>query len=163
MMKNYTEKNIDCIKHLLKIQTIKDRNKLLREMMRDANKNKENSVVDSIRVNVRSRGDPGDYQNIGSVRSIDNNSIMPLYGRQLGGSIFNYHCETNDHQRMAISVVSGEKNCSDEYGCSELFSGDIIKIPELNSNQYVATIRDNCALRYIPNISGIHNNNKLYN
>jgi hypothetical protein len=120
---------------------------------------KTNNIVekrcDEVRVpiNVRTQGEPGVYISSGTIANEDRTSIMPLYARQLSTNKWNYYCETNDFQRLKVSIHNRGTNCYSEHGCSELSDGDNVEIPELGSGKYIVTLHQNCVNRYIPYIS----------
>jgi len=53
------------------------------------------------------------------------------------------------YNNMRIPLKNKNRDCDSEYGCDELFTDDIIEIPELNG-QFKVNIYKNQALQYIP-------------
>ena len=76
------------------------------------------------------------YKQVGILASNEEPSkVLPLYGRQTvnGSSKWNYYTSTDSYHSFDISVAFKNKDCSDEYGCEELTSGDVIEIPAYNT------------------------------
>jgi len=102
--------------------------------IRDTNSNEEGPV----RVHIRSRGPRTEYLQIGvlSQKRSDNNenTILPLYGREIwkGASKCNYFTKTDSHTRIMLPVYSNGRDCTDEYGCDELFDNDSVTVPQYN-------------------------------
>ena len=76
------------------------------------------------------------YKQVGILSSNEEPSkVLPLYGRRTvnGSSKWNYYTSTDSYHSFDISVAHKNKDCSDEYGCEELMSGDVIEIPAYNT------------------------------
>ena len=82
------------------------------------------------------------------VRREGGESVIPLMGRQLGcrNDRWNYHTisETNF---IKLPIVVNGKSGMDEYGCNELFSGDMV-IVEGYEDKYEVTIYKESGMRY---------------
>lgn len=100
-------------------------------------------------INIRTRGEPYEYQNIGLLRHpTDSNDIKPLYGRKTfgGSSLWNYYCLLNNHIQVKIPIIK-EENCLNERGCKEILNGDKVVI---NNTTYIAETYPYTDYRYIP-------------
>ena len=107
------------------------------------------SMGGGLPINIKTRGEPNEYQNIGFLKNnINNEDIKPLYGRRTfrGSHMWNYYCLLNNHIQVKIPIIK-KNNCIDERGCEEIFTGDKINI---NNNEYIAEIYPYSDFRYIP-------------
>lgn len=105
----------------------------------------------SIPINVRTRGEPNNYSQIGFITSQTNpNEIKPLFGRQTyrGSSLWNYYTALDSHLSTKIPVQKN-RNCIDTHGCSEINSGDTINISGSSEN-YTVELYPYNELKYIP-------------
>ena len=104
-------------------------------------------------INIPTRG-MEEYRQLGILTSLsDSKIVIPLYGRRtyVRSQHWNYYTLTNGYQSIQISVSNKNKDCSDEYGCDEIYSDDLVYIPAYNEN-FRALMYKNNALRYIPYI-----------
>lgn len=100
-------------------------------------------------MNIRTRGEPGQYQNIGILKNADvDDDIKPLYGRRTyrGSNLWNYYTLLNDHIQVKLSVMNNN-DCLDERGCSEIMNGGTVKI---NGVDHIATLYPYSDFRYLP-------------
>ena len=124
------------------------------------NKNKINSperyydskyvTRERMSINVPTRGEPPSYQQIGILTDTNNpENIKPLYGRQTyrGSNHWNYFTSLDSHLATKIPISLSNNDCTDEYGCSEIYKNDIISVLDTD---YKATIYNTVAPRYIP-------------
>ena len=105
----------------------------------------------SVPINIRTRGEPDNYSQIGFITSESNpNEIKPLFGRQTyrGSSLWNYYTALDSHLSTKIPVQKN-RNCIDTHGCSEINSGDTINISGSPENYKVELYPYN-ELKYIP-------------
>ena len=114
---------------------------------------KDSSDVRGIPVNIETRGMPSNYGQVGILtRTNGNEMILPLMGRRTmsGRDKWEYYTISgsgNLNTRLPISVNG--KNCSGEYGCDEVYDGDVVYVEGYNDT-FRATIYENNSLRYIP-------------
>lgn len=104
-------------------------------------------------INIPTRG-MEEYRQLGILTSLsDSKIVIPLYGRRtyVRSQHWNYYTLTNGYQSIQISVSNKNKDCSDEYGCDEIYSDDLVYIPAYNEN-FRALMYKNNAPRYIPYI-----------
>jgi len=102
-------------------------------------------------INVRTRGEPPTYQQIGVLTSeTDPDNIKPLFGRQTyrGSSLWNYYTALDSHLATKIPIKKN-RNCVDTHGCSEINSGDIVNISN-GTEDYKVDLYPYNELRYIP-------------
>ena len=104
-------------------------------------------------INVPTRGEPPEYQQVGILTGEGAENIKPLYGRQTyrGSNQWNYFTSLDSHLATKIPVFMGGEDCTNERGCNELNKDDVINMGETN-NQYKASIYGTIAPRYIPHI-----------
>jgi hypothetical protein len=105
--------------------------------------------------NIRTRGMPTEYQQIGILTNKDNSGdIKPLYGRQTyrGSRQWNYYSSTDSNLSIKIPVFLLKKKCTDEKGCNEIVDGSECNVGDKNNNIYIATIYSNDSYRYVPDI-----------
>ena len=114
---------------------------------------RDSSDVRGIPVNIETRGMPSNYEQIGILtRTNGNEMILPLMGRRTmsGRDKWEYYTISgsgNLNARLPISVNG--KNCSGEYGCDEVYDGDVVYVEGYNDT-FRATIYENNSFRYIP-------------
>ena len=105
-----------------------------------------------MRINVPTRGEPPSYQQVGILTDTTNpENIKPLYGRQTyrGSNQWNYFTSLDSHLATKIPIYLSNKDCTDEYGCSEIYKDEIITIGDPGTS-YKVTIYNTYAPRYIP-------------
>lgn len=117
--------------------------------------------IGAIPVNVRSRGIPEQYQQIGVLTAVGgssssatpNRTILPLFGRPAIGNRdrWNYYTRTDGLNPVQVPVRFNNRACDDDNGCNELFDGDSVSVP-LMGQSYNATIYRNSTPRYIPGL-----------
>lgn len=107
-----------------------------------------------MRINIPTRGEPPAYQQVGILTDENNpENIKPLYGRQTyrGSNQWNYFTSLDSHLATKIPIYSGDKDCTDERGCQEIYKNDMLNIGD-PGKQYKANIYQTHAPRYIPYI-----------
>ena len=99
-------------------------------------------------INIPTRGYMGDYQQVGMLykegienteNSVGNNNetnILPLYGKPLysNSSKWLYYTSSDKFNSIKIPINHNNRDCSDDYGCNEIYDGDIINVPAYNGN-----------------------------
>ena len=109
------------------------------------------SMGGGLPINIRTRGEPNEYQNIGLLKNNeDPNDIRPLYGRRTyrGSNMWNYYSLLNNHIQVQIPIIR-ENNCLNNRGCREIYNGEEIT---LNNIKYTAEIYPYTDFKYIPYI-----------
>ena len=114
-------------------------------------------------INIPSRGLVGSYQQLGHLYKtevanpdtpIGNNTdptILPLFGRPLynGSRKWTYYTSTDKVNMIKLPLTVGGRKCDQDYGCDEIYSGDMIEIPPYNG-KFKVEIYDYDKPRYIP-------------
>jgi len=106
---------------------------------------------DGLAINVPTRGEPPEYQQVGILRGNGDENIKPLYGRQTyrGSNQWNYFTSLDSHLATKIPVYQDGIDCTDERGCKEINKGENVKMGD-NGSEYKASIYGTIAPRYIP-------------
>lgn len=109
------------------------------------------SMGGGLPINIRTRGEPNEYQNIGLLKNTNSDKsddVKPLYGRRVyrGSNMWNYYCLLNDHIQVKLPIIR-TNNCLDERGCSEINSGEEITV---NNETYKVELYPYSDFRYIP-------------
>lgn len=107
-------------------------------------------------INIPTRGYSSGYQQIGALigkGNDKNKQILPLYGMQTypGSSQWQYYTSTDTYNSVKLPVMNKGKNCQNEYGCSEIYDGDLVNIDGYNGD-FKANIYNIDTPRYIPYI-----------
>jgi len=78
---------------------------------------------------IATRGPSEEYQQMGVLTSHDG-KVLPLYGRRVAprSDFFNYYTRTDTYNPVALPIRIGKRDCQDSVGCSEVFTGDTIKM-----------------------------------
>ncbi len=103
-----------------------------------------------IPINIRTRGEPIEYQNIGTLTNASmSNDVKPLYGRRTyrGSNEWNYYTLLNNHIQVKQAIEIDSNNCLDERGCRELMDGANINV---NGVSYTVKLYPYSDFRYIP-------------
>ena len=116
-----------------------------------------------IPINIETRESGGDFQQVGilSKKTINdgvsvpgNNTdsvVLPLYGKSTyrGSNKWLYYTETDKLNPVKIPVNHKNKDCTDDYGCDEIYDKDSVTIPSYNGD-FTVKIYNLNKPRYIP-------------
>tara|TARA_B110001469_G_C9632721_1_gene316735 strand:- start:1660 stop:2304 length:645 start_codon:yes stop_codon:yes gene_type:complete len=116
-----------------------------------------------IPINIETRESGGEFQQVGilSKNNINdgaavpgNNTdsvVLPLYGKPTyrGSNKWLYYTETDKLNPVKIPVNHKNKDCTDDYGCDEIYDKDSVTIPSYNGDFNVKIYKLNKP-RYIP-------------
>ena len=85
--------------------------------------------VGAVAINQSTQGLPESYQSMGIVKK-DDGTVLPLYGRRTAGSghRYQYYTRTDTYNPVPLPIRYKRKDCQDDIGCDELFSGEEIVI-----------------------------------
>jgi hypothetical protein len=102
----------------------------------------------SRRINIRTRGEPDEYQAMGVLKKEGTDDVVPLIGRQTypGSNQWNYFTMTDSHLKTEIPIKK-ERNCTDTMGCTEIQTDDTVNFL---GNNYSVDMYPYNDLRYIP-------------
>ena len=104
-------------------------------------------------INVPTRGEPPEYQQVGILKGEGDENIKPLYGRQTyrGSNQWNYFTSLDSHLSTKVPIYVDNNDCTEERGCKEIYKNDNVQFGE-NGTTYSASIYNTKAPRYIPYI-----------
>ena len=116
---------------------------------------RNSSDVRGIPVNMQTRGISNDYQQVGILtrsNHVAGEMILPLMGRKHMSSRDKWQYYTisgsgNLNTKLPISVNG--KSCTGEYGCDDIFNGDIVYVEGYNDT-FRVTMYENNMFQYIP-------------
>ena len=102
-------------------------------------------------INIETRGETPEMQQVGILRSKTNDKVLALYGRPTyrGSSKWIYYTGTDKYHSIKLPVEKNNKNCTAEYGCDELFDDDEVQVKGYNG-PFQTSIYQLDAPRYIP-------------
>ena len=94
------------------------------------------------------------YRQLGLLTPVHGKSkdnILPLMGRPLftNRDKWQYYSTSNQHNNVKLPLVKNGRSCTNEYGCDQLFSGDIVYVEGANE-KYKVTMYENSTMRYLP-------------
>jgi hypothetical protein len=94
------------------------------------------------------------YRQLGLLTPVHGKSkdnILPLMGRPLftNRDKWQYYSTSNQHNNIKLPLIKNGKSCTNEYGCDQLFSGDVVHVEGVNE-KYKVTMYDNATMRYLP-------------
>jgi len=115
----------------------------------------EEPILPDRQINIRTRGGPLEYQQLGILTSINNtNDVRPLFGRQTYASSnqWNYYSASGSNYGARIPIFFSNNICTDSRGCREINDGDYIRIGNVSSEEYIFTKYSNNEYDYIPYI-----------
>ena len=95
------------------------------------------ATAGGIPINIRTRGEPNEYQNIGTLTNASmSNDVKPLYGRRTyrGSNEWNYYTLLNNHiqVKQAIEINSNNSTCVDLSKNSLILSYTCLKYVSFN-------------------------------
>ena len=82
-------------------------------------------------VNIPTQGLPESFQSVGIINVGE--QVLPLYGRRTAGGSdrWNYYTRTDTYNPVPVPVQFQRRDCMDDVGCSEIMSGEDVKIDAL--------------------------------
>lgn len=107
-----------------------------------------------IPINIETRGSPGAYYQVGILTNKESHDplILTLMGRRLinGRDKWQYYTISNTgNMNTKLPLNVNGKNCSSEYGCDEIQSGDSVFVQGYDKS-FKTTIYENSLFSYIP-------------
>jgi len=103
-------------------------------------------------INVSTRAVDAEYRQVGILtRAGGKEMILPLLGRPLYTSRdkWNFYTMSNENSMVKLPITYKNRSCTDEYGCDNLYSGDMVYVQGYNDT-FKVTMYDNQVMRYIP-------------
>ena len=99
-------------------------------------------------IGLRTRGIPEAFQTIGNL-SVGGGKMLPLYGRRSSSDRWNYYTRTNEYNPVPLPLRHKNRDCMDDIGCPEVFSGDSIHVDGTGEKGLVRLFNIN-GPRYFP-------------
>ena len=99
-------------------------------------------IPSSTPFNVPTQGVPESYQSMGIIKT-EEGKLFPLFGRRSISSRerYNYYTRTDSYNPLPIPVHIQGRDCQDQVGCPELFSGDRVNMSAINQSGEVTIYR----------------------
>ena len=117
----------------------KDYNRVINPLLPPERSNPYRLNRNGVPINIPTRGYSSGYQQVGALigdGNDKNKQILPLFGMQTypGSRQWQYYTSTDTYNSVKLPVMNKGKNCQDEYGCSEIFNGDDVRINGYNGD-----------------------------
>ena len=92
--------------------------------------------------NIPTQGIPGSYQSMGIIKTTEG-KLLPLYGRRSISSRerYNFYTRTDTYNPIPVPILIKGKDCQDQVGCPELYTGDRVKMAATNETGEVTIYR----------------------
>jgi hypothetical protein len=101
--------------------------------------------------NIPTQGLPESFQSVGVINVGE--QVLPLYGRRTtgGSDRWNYYTRTDTYNPVPIPVRFQKRDCMDDVGCSEILSGEHVKVEALQKDGKASIYRFD-GPKYIPGL-----------
>ena len=103
-------------------------------------------------INISTRAVDAEYRQVGILTRMGGpEMILPLMGKPLYTSRdkWNFYTMSNENSMVKLPITFKNKSCTDEYGCDNLYNGDVVYVQGYNDT-FKVTMYDNQVMRYIP-------------
>lgn len=92
-----------------------------------------------------------DYRQVGILTRMGKETILPLIGKPLYVSRdkWNFYTMKDSNAMIKLPITYKGKSCTNEYGCDNLYNGDVVYVEGYNDT-FKVTMYDNQVSRYIP-------------
>ena len=103
-------------------------------------------------INIRTRGVEPAYRQVGVLTSLGGKEeILPLVGRPLEPrrDKWNFYTMAGNQAQVKLPVTSKGRNCTSEYGCDDLSTGDSVHVTG-HKAPFRVTLYENDSPRYLP-------------
>lgn len=110
--------------------------------------------IATIPINIPTQGLPEQFQPIGNLKVHGSDKILPLYGRRTAtgnGLWWNYYTRTDTFNPVPLPIRYQKRDCMDDVGCNELFSGETVRIETTGESAKVTMFRYD-GPKYIPGL-----------
>lgn len=111
-------------------------------------------------INIPTRGNVPSYTQVGVLYSNKRTTagshkpdVLPLYGRPLhpGASKWQYYTSTDNYHSVRVPIYREGKKCQGDYGCSELYDGDLVSV-EPYPGDFRVSLYELEHPRYLPHV-----------
>ena len=101
--------------------------------------------------NIPTQGLPESFQSVGIINVGE--QVLPLYGRRTtgGSDRWNYYTRTDTYNPVPVPVRFQKRDCMDDVGCSEILSGEHVKVEALQKEGKASIYRFD-GPKYIPGL-----------
>ena len=105
----------------------------------------------SLPINIPTRGLPESFQSVGMITVED--KVLPLYGRRTAGGSdrWNYYTRTDTYNPVPLPIRYQRRDCMDDTGCGEIFSGEQVKVDGIQKDGKVEIYKMG-GPKYIPGL-----------
>ena len=105
-------------------------------------------------INVPTQSVDTNYRQVGILTRLkgkDKETILPLMGRPLftNRDKWNFYTMNDNNNAVKLPMTFKGRSCTSEYGCDNLYSGDVVFVEGYNE-AFKVTAYDNQVMRYIP-------------
>lgn len=103
-------------------------------------------------INISTRAVDAEYRQVGLLTRMGGpEMILPLMGRPLYVSRdkWNFYTMSDKNNMVKLPVSHKGRSCTNEYGCDNLYNGDVVYVEGYNDT-FKVTMYDNQVMRYIP-------------
>jgi len=127
---------------------------LYRERITDVLEPPEQTHTEGIPINIHTRGEVKDYQQIGVLINVNEGKkedIIPLFGKPTypGSRLWYYYTRTNSYNPVKLAIMKDKKDCQNEYGCELLNDNETVKTVA-NDDEYKIKLYHYDKPKYIP-------------
>ena len=109
-------------------------------------------VRGGIPINISTQAIDTNYRQVGILtRENGNETILPLMGRPLDNARgqWQFYTLSDKHTSVKLPISKNGRSCTGEYGCNDLYNGDIVYVEGYNDS-FKVTIYENNTPAYIP-------------
>lgn len=113
---------------------------------------KQNPYMVPINIKTQGYGKNNSYTQTGILTRLSNSEqILPLFGRPLiaNRDKWNFYTMNDKTNMIKLPIIYKNKRSTSEYGCDNLYTGDIVRVEGYNDD-FKVTIYDNENLNYLP-------------
>jgi hypothetical protein len=104
-------------------------------------------------INLPTRGANTNYQQIGTLTSLCGTKIIPLFGKPMwrGSSKWNFYTFSDQFHAIKLPVKYKTRDCMDDtIGCDELYTDDIVHVPQYPDTEFRVNMYKLDRPTYIP-------------
>ena len=87
-------------------------------------------------INIPTRGYSPDFQQVGVLANNNQSLLLPLFGKPMynGSNKWWYYTLSDQQNSVKLPINNKRRDCQAEYGCDEIYDGDEVSVPILNTN-----------------------------
>ena len=113
-----------------------------------------NDIPDNqkVPINISTRAIDVNYRQVGILtRENGKETILPLMGRPLytNRDKWQFYTLSDQNNSIKLPITFKGKSCTNEYGCDNLYNGDVVYVEGYN-DAFKVTSYDNNTMKYIP-------------